>query len=410
MKHRLIFNHVQSARDSLRSTRLRTALTMLGVTIGVASITTILALSSGATQLIAGQIDALGGNIAIIQPGQHKTPLDNLGGGDRADRYAASTLTEKDVETMRHIKNVTAVAPLMIVSGTPKSASSDAATTQIIATTPDLKSALHLSLRIGDFPDNSTNTLTAAIGPQLSVDLFGTEESIGRIFTVHGSNYRVVGVLSSSAAPINFTNINFDRAMIVGFDNGKAINQGRAQIQQIIFSADSVTHLDQVARDAQTAILKNHDNENDFSILSGEQIASPSSQLFYIIAAFTTAVAGISLIVGGIGIMNIMLVSVSERTREIGIRKALGASSADIIWQFLIEALAMSIGGGILGYITGYALAFAIGAGLTFQPAFTWEIAATALGISLLTGTFFGLYPAIRAARKDPIESLRQYS
>jgi len=144
-------------------------------------------------------------------------------------------------------------------------------------------------------------------------------------------------------------------------------------------------------------------------VLSGEQIAQPTNRLFSIIAGTTTAIAAISLLVGGIGIMNIMLVSVAERTREIGIRKALGASNGDIVSQFLIESLSLSIGGGIGGYIVGYVLAFGISTFLPFDPLFNWEIAAVAAVVSLVIGTLFGLYPAIRAAQKDPIDALRQY-
>ena len=127
------------------------------------------------------------------------------------------------------------------------------------------------------------------------------------------------------------------------------------------------------------------------------------------IAGVSVAIAAISLIVGGVGIMNIMLVNVVERTREIGIRKALGATNGDIVSQFLMEALALSIGGGVLGYILGYVLAFAISTFLTFDPALNWEIAGIAIGVSVVIGTIFGLYPALRAARKDPISALRQY-
>ena len=157
-------------------------------------------------------------------------------------------------------------------------------------------------------------------------------------------------------------------------------------------------------------LIKNHTNERDFSIFTGDQISQPTGQIFYTIAAVTTAIATISLVVGGIGIMNIMLVTVAERTREIGIRKALGASNSDIMWQFLIESLALSIGGGIAGYIGGYILAFGVSLSLPFYPAVNWQIAAAAIAISIIIGTVFGIYPAIKASRKDPIESLHQYN
>ena len=153
-----------------------------------------------------------------------------------------------------------------------------------------------------------------------------------------------------------------------------------------------------------------HKGENDYIILSGKELARPTNELFAAVATTLTTVAAVSLIVGGIGIMNIMLVGVTERTREIGVRKALGASNAHITWQFLIEALVMSLAGGFLGYLFGYLIAFAIARTfLTFDPAFTWTVIAYAYGVSLVIGLLFGLYPAIRAARKNPIEALRNY-
>ncbi len=407
----LLVNHIQNAYQSLRSNRMRSNLTMLGVTIGVASITTILALSAGASKVVSDQVDALGGNIAVIRPGTvSDDPLTNLTKTKIGRDYAASTLTETDLSLIRQLDNVTASAPLMIFSGTVKADQTAPEHTPIVATTPELATISKLDVRAGQFLDDLISPNTAVVGTQLSINIFGTEESIGKTLTVRGQAFTVIGVLKRMDDPINYNQVDFDNAVIVGLESGKKLNQGIAQIQQINISSSSVSELSQTIIDANKALLASHNNERDFSILSGDQISRPTSQLFYAIAGVSAAVAGISLLVGGIGIMNIMLVSVAERTREIGIRKALGATNSDIAAQFIIESLAIGIGGGISGYIVGYLLAFAISTFLTFDPVLNWQIAAVALFISLVVGTFFGLYPAIRASRKDPIDSLREYS
>lgn len=407
----LFLNHIQNAYQSLRSNRMRSNLTMLGVTIGVASITTILALSAGASKVVSDQVDALGGNIAVVRPGASTTdPLSSLTQSKTVRDFAASTLTERDISTIQDIDNVADTAPLMILSGSVKADQTAPADTAIVATTPSLANVSDLSVETGQFIDNAVNPNTVVVGPQLSINIFGTEQSIGKTLTIRGKPFTVIGVLKRANNPINYNQVDFDNSVIIGFYSGKEINQGVAQIQQINIQSSSVSELGQVIITINKSILAAHANENDFSVLSGEQISRPTSQLFYAIAGVSAAVAGISLLVGGIGIMNIMLVSVAERTREIGIRKALGATNSDIAAQFIIESLAISIGGGIGGYIVGNVLAFAISTFLTFDPVINWQIAVTALGISVITGMFFGLYPAIRAARKDPIDSLREYN
>jgi putative ABC transport system permease protein len=397
----LLFSHLENARNSLRSHRSRSLLTMVGITIGVASITTILALSVGATGIIQKQVDELGGNIAIIRPGTQQLTNTN--------QYSSSTLTENDMLSIAMVEHVIAAAPLMLLTGAVVGDEQATPGTPIVATTPALADINQLVVRDGQFLDTSINRDTAVIGAQLSIDLFGSEQTIGKTVQIRGSPFTIVGILERQNEPINYSGVDFDAAVIINEESGKAINNGVTQIQQINVQTDSVANLDRAIIDMNQALLRNHFGEADFTILSGEAIAQPTNDLFSIFATIGVAIAGISLVVGGIGVMNIMLVTVAERTREIGIRKAVGASNSDIVWQFIIESLFLSIGGGIAGYVGGYILAFGISTFLPFDPAFTWEIAGIAAATSLTVGVLFGLYPAVRAAKKDPIDALRQY-
>lgn len=404
----LLLTHIQNAHQSIKANRLRSFLTMLGVTIGVASITTILALSVGATTIIGNQIDALGGNIAVVRPGAATDDIVQ-GVSQFGSQFTTSTLTQTDIAAIEQIDHIEAVAPIMVLHGAVTGSSPAPANTPIVATNPQLETISKLTVQDGQFLDPNLSGKTAVIGPQLSVNIFGTEQAIGKTISAKGQSFTIVGILKRTNDPINYNNIDFDNALLINLDDGRDLNQGALHLQQINIQSESVSNLSGVITDVNQTLLRTHLNQVDFSVLSGAEIAQPTSKIFMAIAGVTAAIAAISLIVGGVGIMNIMLVNVVERTREIGIRKALGATNADIIWQFLIESLALSIGGGISGYLIGYVLAFAISTFLTFDPSVNWEIAVVALGVSIVIGTLFGLYPAVRAARKDPISALRQY-
>lgn len=406
----LLMNHLQNARQSIKSNQLRSVLTILGVTIGVASITTILALSAGARNIVSSQVDALGGNIAVIRPGAASEDMANELSHIASDQqFAASSLTEADLTSIQEIPHVTAAAPLMVIRGAVVGQTAGPANTSIVATTPDLATVSDLKVADGQFLDPSLSPSTAVIGPQLSIDIFGTEHSIGHTVKIKGQQFTVIGILKRANDPVNYNNVDFDSSVIVSYESGKKLNQGASHIQQINVQSDSVANLGGAITAINKTLLTNHFGQVDFSVLSGDKIAQPTSRIFTAIAGVSIAIAAISLIVGGVGIMNIMLVSVAERTREIGIRKALGASNFDIVAQFIIESLALSFFGGVSGYILGYISAFAISTFLTFDPLFTWQIVGIALTVSVVIGTLFGIYPAVKASRKDPISALRQY-
>lgn len=405
----LFVDHLRNARQSLRANRLRTVLTVTGVSIGIASITIILSLSAGVVNIIRGQVESLGDNIALVRPGVPQKKFNDLSNPAQQQAFSTSTITEQDVTDIKQLPGIVAAAPLMQINGTVGAKDGSAKVSTVVASTSDLPETVNLPIRDGQFFDEETDTNTAVIGTQLSVDVFGTEQAIGKTLKIRGQTFRVIGILKRLNNPINFTTIDFDRAVIIPLEAGQAFHNGTAQIQQINVRAETAARLPSLVTAMNQTLTTNHSGEKDFSITSGEQVAVPTSQFFVGITTVMTVIAAISLIVGGIGIMNIMLVGVAERTREIGLRKAVGASNSNIIGQFLTESLLMSLVGGVIGYVGGYLVAFIISSFLTFDPAFTWPILIIAFGVALLVGGVFGLYPALRAARKDPIESLRHY-
>lgn len=405
---RMLLDHLENAYRNLHTNRGRSLLTTLGIAIGVASVTCILALSDGVSSMINGQTASLDGRLIVVRPGLQSNDPNAYVNPIAQQSFSTSTLTETDVAAIASIPGVKAAVPLMTLAGNLTSALKTVKNYPALATTPDFLKTADITLKDGEFIDDAKNTTSAVVGTQLSLDLFGTDKPVGQQFTMRGVTFTVTGVIARTEDPINFNNIDINNAVIFSLERGKLFHEGRAQIQQIDVLA-TTTDLSATATKLHDALLAAHGNEEDFSVLTGSRITQPTNQLYVAIMQVMTAIAAISLIVGGVGIMNIMLVGVAERTREIGIRKAVGASDGTIVIQFLIESLMISLLGGALGYFLGYVLAFVISTFLYFVPVFTWLTAAVALAMSLSIGLLFGLYPAVKAARKDTIESLRQY-
>lgn len=403
----LLTDHINAAKQSLARNRLRTILTTLGIAIGIASVTTILALAQGITNSVANQVSEIGGNVALIRPG-HQDAEQRFTNPLAIQRYGTSTLHGTDISLISDAAKGLSVAPIATLEGTLRAGDEAVSHGTIVATTSALADTTELPIDEGQFIDDDSSSTWATIGQQLSIDLFGEENSVGNTFKLRDETFTVVGIFKRINNPINYNGIDFDNAAVISMEDGKRVHGSDLNIQQINVAAPDSSTLASAGEAITNSLIKAH-GEADFTIVSGSDVASPTNQLFELLTGVMAAIAAISLVVGGIGIMNIMLVGVAERTREIGIRKSVGASNKAILMQFLVESLMMSLLGGLLGVAMGIIAAFAIGSSLFLVPVFTGTIALVALGLAVVIGITFGIYPAVRAARKDPIESLRQY-
>ncbi len=409
----IFLTNAKIALDSLKMTRSRTYLTMLGIIIGVSSITFILALGESIKHAVGEQVQNLDNNIIVVRPGQEQKGILNESGLLKYSPlapYATTTLTEQDLKTITSQPEVKSAAALMLINGNVSANKKQAKSASILATNNDFANIMKLSPSEGQFFDEETNRDSVVIGSQLAIDLFGTNQALGQKVDIRGRDHTVIGVLKNNNGPLGINGININQSAIINLENGKTYNQGIAQVQQINVTLKNPDKQPEGVAAIHSGVLKNHAGQKDFTVLNSEDAANVSKSFYALTTSLTAIIASISLIVGGVGIMNIMLVGVAERTKEIGIRKSLGASNRHIRSQFLIEALMMSISGGVIGIIVAYALAAFAGLMLGFMPIISPLTIVIALALSVSVGVMFGLAPALRASRKDPIEALRQGS
>lgn len=400
-------SHLQLACESLHRNRGRSFLTCLGIAIGVASITLILSLMGSAGELIAAQTTSVGNDLIVVRPATHKDEtsgmLDEL---ISSNSYLDSNLTAKDVEALKAMENVSAVVPISVSYNT-LSAEHTVESGTVLGTNADLPKIQNFSLKNGTFLSDENQKNTAVLGKDLSISLFNTTSAVGQTFSLLGQKFIVIGVLDEVDNSANFNGVNLNNVAIV--NTGFLATIKDVQVQQINIRASSTDLVPEVASNAIEVLKSQKSGDSNFSVMYGGEITHPAQNSLKMISAMLAVVACVSLVVGGIGIMNIMLVSVAERTHEIGVRKAVGASTNNILLQFLLEALILSLLGGILGLALGYILAFLISLVTPFAPFVSLPILATGILASIFIGTIFGLYPAIKAARKNPIDSLKHY-
>ena len=406
----LFKTHFKLARTSIKENRTRSFLTCLGIAIGVASIILILSLMGSISNLVKNEVNEIGSDLIVVRPNSTKNSINNIIEElTSSNTFQQSSLSLSDIDTISSLDNVAAVAPISTSVNTLESEKNTFTSVPILGTTPDFVKIEPLALRYGTFFTDNNKENGVVLGHTLSLALFNTINStVGKTVSILGEKFMVVGVLDEIEKSINFDNVDFDNALIMDVHTLDKL-LGSTQIQQINIKATNTDSLAAISDSIRDKLKDSKSGDENFSVAYGDGISHPASSLFTIVSGMLALVATISLVVGGIGVMNIMLVSVAERTHEIGIRKAVGASSRNILMQFLFEALILSIFGGIFGLILGYVFAFLVSIVTPFAPYISWEILALTLLTTLAIGIIFGIYPALKAASKNPIESLKHY-
>jgi putative ABC transport system permease protein len=402
------------ALESLNANKMRSILTVLGIVIGVAAVIAMLSIGRGAQASITSRIESIGTNLVYVSPGSTSQS------GVQSASGSAGTLTLDDADAIAELPDVLAVASVTnnFVQAVYQGQNTR---TRLLGVTPGYESVSSLTVEDGEFiteSDQNARSLVAVLGSSVAEELFGgTTGVVGQKVRLNGQPYKVIGVLVSKGGTGFF---NQDDQVFIPLNTalyrltGDSRFRGSSVISQITIKASSADVVDQVVNDVTLLMRDRHqtvEGADDFSMTSQKDSLAAATEVSDTLTLFLGGIAGISLMVGGIGIMNIMLTTVSERTHEIGLRKAIGAKRRDILLQFLVESMVLSFLGGLIGVALGWGISRLMGqiqfGGSAITPVVGLDSILLATFFSVGVGLFFGIYPATRAARLQPVEALR---
>ncbi len=404
---------------ALKANKSRTFLTMLGIIIGVGAVIIMMSLGKGAQGLILGQIQSIGANSIYIEPGSFD-PKGGFSMDMALEEMTIKTLKLKDLESIRKDPLVDLAYPMVYGSSRAIYRNEDEKITFIGITPEAYEMDDWHAVNGRDVSEDDVRSIAkvATLGHKIAEDLFGEEDPIGKSIRIKKTNLKVIGVMEERGMEM-FQ--NFDEYVYVPVTTAQKLLLGTDYLNAITVRAKSESAIDPLIENIRLALRENHNIYNpegdlakdDFKVMSQVEAANMVKQVTGVLTAFLSSIAAIALIVGGIGIMNIMLVSVTERTREIGLRKAVGARNKDILKQFLIESIALTLFGGLIGFIIG--LMFSLTAAIVLSKVLNtnWSFVmpfgavVLAFGVAALVGLVFGIYPARKASKLNPIEALR---
>lgn len=396
--------NVRMALKALRNSRGRSFLTMLGIIIGVVAVVVTVGVGEGMKRQVSSQLNQLNDNVIVIRPGNNATKVT---AGGVFSSLQASPLTESDLETVKQTAGVKVVVPFAAASGFAEVNGRSLNGGSVIATSDQLPEVLSTEIEFGTFfTPGDANRHVAVVGRQVAEQLFQENVPIGRTLTIRGQDYIVRGVFEDFVSTPANLGSDLNQAVFIPYGVAAEAAGGALPLNQIMVQTNDDKQ--ELATKAITQRLSAaHGGQQDFTILNRQQELADNDQTVTLITQTIAAIAGLSLLVGGIGIVNIMLVSVTERTREIGIRKAVGATNRQIRNQFLTEAVTLTVVGGLIGMVLSVAAIFLIDIFTTLHPVVPLKVLFAVPVFTWLIGVFFGVAPAVIAARKDPIEALR---
>lgn len=401
-------NYVEILKTSLTALRaniMRTALTMLGIIIGIASVILIISLAQGATSSVSSSLSALGANLLTVSPGQQQ------GHGPVQGSSSVNTLTYEDAQEIKKLSNIAATSA--VISGRYQVVGNDEnKNVNVQGVSFEYATAQSLTVPMGEFiseDDEAGSSKVAVLGPEVITTLFGEgADPVGETILIDKKLFRIIGVTEAKGSS-GFSNP--DETVYIPATTMMNTILGQDYVSSVQVVTDNPDQVSQASADITTLLLERHDiaegEEQDFNIRTSQDTQSQFEAITGTLTAMLAGIGAISLVVGGIGIMNIMLVTVTERTKEIGLLKAIGAKRKDILTQFLIESIVLTLTGGLIGIIVGESLAFLISTILSIPFVFQISSILMAVGVSTVVGIVFGLYPAQRAAKLSPIDALR---
>lgn len=393
--------------SSLLANKARSGLTILGIVIGIGSVITMVSIGQGSSSSITSSIESLGSNLLMVMPGFQRGVGQQVSGG----RGSANTLTLDDAKAIEKLSGVIAVAPQYSTQAqvTAKGTNTNTSIYGVTFTYPQVR---NIEVASGTFiteAQNNSKAKVAVLGPTTAEDLFGEGiDPVGQTIRLKGMDFKVIGMtVSKGTSGMS----DSDDMVYIPLATAQQYIGGSDKVGTISIQGESQEILDQLELDVQALLMERHKIESeddvDFQIMNQADIAESASTIAGTLTILLASIAGISLLVGGIGIMNMMLTTVTERTREIGLRKAIGAKKSDITIQFLAEAVTLTFIGGIIGIALGWAASLAVARFGSIATVISWMPIALAFGVSAAIGIIFGYYPAWRAAKLNPINALR---